>query len=264
MQKFTGTRHTLRFFQFDNLAQFTNIRHFVTKRYGGVSTGNYDSLNLSYSSGDAEVNVSENRLRLAKTLCIQPEQLVFPQQQHTDHVQVVDHDLANDLCGVDGLVTNQHSLCMIVQVADCVPVLLYDPAKKVVGAVHAGWRGTAGHIVQRAIQKMKLSCQSDPADLIAGIGPSIGPDSYEVGEDVAACFRQPTQSSGTCLRPLPEKGKYLLDLWKANTRQLMDAGVREENIEVAKIDTFRDDQFFSARRMGVQSGRFAAGVMIVA
>jgi len=141
-----------------------------------------------------------------------------------------------------------------------VPVLLFDPRRKVIAAIHAGWRGTAQNIVLVAIQKLVESFGSDPADLIAGIGPSISPDVYEVREDVHSQFDPEFYQDTNPVQP----DKRVLNLWKANQHQLIDGGILSERIEIAQLCTWSDSgRFFSARRDGVKTGRMATGIMLL-
>jgi YfiH family protein len=253
--------------QFANLSEFPGLLHFSTTRMGGCSTDNYNSLNLGFNSGDLPVNVSENRVKLCLALGINPDKLVFPKQTHTATVKTINADFFDldieagkyFLNETDAVITNLRGVCIAIKTADCVPVLLFDRKQQVVAAVHAGWRGTVQSIVSKAIYKMVEDFGSVPCDLFAGIGPSISPDVYEVGEEVWNKF-----SPEFYLPTNPAKAdKRLLDLWSANFQQLIKAGVPPDQIEVARICTFSDsDLFFSARRDGLKTGRMATGIMI--
>lgn len=253
--------------QFANLCKFPELFHFSTTRVGGCSTNNYSSLNLGFNSGDLRENVIGNRIRLCAALPISPDRLVFPKQTHTANVKTVTagfFDLATEaqkhfLDETDAVITNLQGVCVAVKTADCVPVLLFDSKRKVVAAVHAGWRGTIQGILSVTIHKMIKEFGTDPSDLIAGIGPSISPEVYEVGEEVWKQF-----SPEFYLASNPDKAdKKLLDLWSANNQQLIDVGVPANQIEVARTCTFSDpDRFFSARRDGIKTGRMATGIMI--
>ena len=260
-------KNKLPVFQFANLSQFSELFHFSTTRVGGCSINNYSSLNLGFNSGDIPENVIGNRIRLCGALEINPDRLIFPKQTHTATVKTITNgffDLGKEpqkyfLNETDAVITNLQGVCVAVKTADCVPVLLFDSKIKVVAAVHAGWRGTVQNIVLVTIHKMIKEFGTDPADLIAGIGPSISPEVYEVGEEVWRQF-----DPEFYLTSNPDKAdKRLLDLWSANYQQLIKAGVPVEHIEVARTCTFSDpDRFFSARRDGIKTGRMAAGIMI--
>ena len=260
-------KNKLSVLQFAILGQFSELFHFSTTRVGGCSINNYSSLNLGFNSGDLPENVLGNRVRLCAALHVSPDQLVFPKQTHNATVKTITTgfiDMNKEakkhfLNETDAVITNLQDICIAVKTADCVPVLLFDSKRKVVAAVHAGWRGTVQNIVFVAIQKMIKEFGTDPLDLIAGIGPSISSEVYEVGEEVWKQFE-----SEFYLASNPEKAdKKLLNLWSANYQQLIKAGVPAEQIEVARTCTFSDpDRFFSARRDGIKTGRMATGIMI--
>ncbi|HZK95939.1 MAG TPA: peptidoglycan editing factor PgeF [Prolixibacteraceae bacterium] len=253
--------------QFANLGQIPGVFHFSTTRVGGCSTNNYSSLNLGFNSGDLPENVLGNRVRLCAALHVSPDQLVFPKQTHTANVKTVTtgfFDMVTEeqkhfLNETDAVITNLQGVCIAVKTADCVPILLFDSKRKVVAAVHAGWRGTIQNIVLVTIHKMIKEFGTNPTDLIAGIGPSICPEVYEVGEEVWRQFAPKFYLASNS----DKSGKKLLDLWSANYQQLIKAGIAAEQIEVARICTFSDpDRFFSARRDGIKTGRMATAIMI--
>ena len=153
--------------------------HFVSGRGGGVSEGPWTTLNLGLKAGDNPQHVIENRRRIAHALDLQSSQLIFPAQTHSCCVQIVDQDTSVDsLTETDALITSTLGLCVCVLSADCVPILLYDPVQRVVGAVHAGWRGTVGQLLTRTVETMRTTFGTQPAHLLAGIGPSISPAVY--------------------------------------------------------------------------------------
>ena len=253
--------------QFNNLSGYPELVHFSTVRTGGKSTANYSSLNLGLNSGDAHENVIANRNTLSKALDISTDRLIFPKQTHTSTVKIITDDFfaageteqKQYLLETDALITNLRGVCIAVKTADCVPVLLFDPRRKVVAAIHAGWRGTAQNIVLKAIHKLAEEFGSDPADLVGAIGPSISPQVYEVGADVHHQFDPKFHRDTNPVIP----GKRLLDLWKANYHQLIEGGVRSEKIELAELCTWSDSsRFFSARRDGARTGRMATGIML--
>ena len=253
----------LRFF--NHLNQYGNILHFVSSREGGVSPGIYHSLNLSYTAGDDTDNVTENRKRLAEELDITPAHLIFPGQSHSANIRVIkDFEEVNErITETDALITEIHEVCISVLVADCVPLLFYDPDNQVVAAAHAGWRGTVQSIAVKVVEEMKRTFGSDPSAILAGIGPSIGPDSYEVGENVVQEVTRNIHLDEKKVLLYPTGGKAHLDLWAANRMQLEYAGLDPLHIEEARIDTYQaHERFFSARRLGNPCGRFAAGIMI--
>jgi polyphenol oxidase len=249
--------------RFQFFSQQPGLLHFVSTRQGGVSTGAYAGLNLSYREPDRE-NAVKNRRLLAQALEIDEKRLIFPGQCHSDTIKIVDKEtIAENLWQTDGLVTSALGLCIGVLVADCVPVLVYDTKKHVAGVVHAGWRGTVSSITAKIIEVLVCEFNSNPAEIIAAIGPSISPDNYEVGEDVIEQIEATFKTNHGLVKPSGTRGKGFLDLWKANKLLLMEMGVPESNIETAGICTFSNtNTFYSARRLGINSGRFGAGIML--
>ncbi|SDK36491.1 conserved hypothetical protein [Catalinimonas alkaloidigena] len=253
----------LTLWQFDHLATQSHLRHFVSDRRGGMSHEHLGALNLSFRVGDAPAHVEANRARVAEAMGVTPDRLFIPQQTHSAVVAVVDKETRPEaLAETDGLVTSTPGVCIAVLAADCVPIVLYDPVRHVAAAVHAGWRGTVGRILTNALRTMQDHFGTHPAAVLAGIGPSISAEVYEVGpevvEEVNAAlgegFVRPHQT-------VPEKG--YVDLWNANRHQLLALGVRPESIEVAGICTYQHhDQFFSARRSRNNTGRFSAGIVL--
>jgi len=253
----------LRFF--NHLNQYDNILHFISSRDGGVSPGIYHSLNLSYTAGDETDNVTENRKRLAEELGITPAHLVFPGQSHSANIRVIkDFEEVNErITETDALITEIPKVCISVLVADCVPLLFYDPDKQVAAAAHAGWRGTVQSLAFKVVEEMKRTFGSDPAAILVGVGPSIGPDSYEVGENVVREVKRNIHLDEKKVLIYSTGEKAHFDLWAANRMQLQHAGVDPMHIEIARIDTYQaHEHFFSARRLGNPCGRFAAGIMI--
>lgn len=250
--------------QFQQLADAEDIVHFVSGRDGGCSNGDRSSLNLSYGIGDAPENVHQNLHKLAKAIGTSEGTLIFPQQTHSNNVMVVDKATkVESLVASDALITAVPGVCIAVLAADCVPVLVYDPNRKVIAAVHSGWRGTVAKILSNTIGLMQDQFFSEVEQLKICIGPSIGPSVYEVGEEVIEAVHAAFPADvDKLLRPVIQ-GKALFNLWEANKRQAVALGVSEDNIEIAAICTYtHHDHFFSARR-AFHEGRFAAGIMLV-
>lgn len=248
--------------QFDILAIENDIRHFISGREGGVTSGQLGSFNLSFKVGDDPDNVEENRIRLAKYLNISSGKLIFPVQTHSLNVRLVKTGM-EDLEETDALISDQKGICIAVMSADCVPVLLYDPVKKSCAAIHSGWKGTVGKIVEKTIKEMNNQFGTDPSDLIACIGPSICPDVYEVGAEVIIEIENAFGATEGIIAK-GKDGKGLFNLWESNRLQLVSAGVKEKNIVIAGVCTYlNSDQFFSARKSKNNTGRFAAGIMLL-
>ena len=200
-----------------------------------------------------------------------PYPVIQGHQVHDCKVAVIDRpDLTRqDLEGYDAFVTDLPGVAIGVRTADCVPVLLYDPVKRVVAAVHAGWKGTVQHISQKALEVMALKYGTVFSDIKAVIGPAIGPDSFQVGLEVAEKFK----AAGFPMDDIwtfqgagdgrPMSGGHHIDLFKANRWLLEQAGLQPENIQVFDIDTFTDNSFFSARREGAKCGRNINSIKLV-
>jgi YfiH family protein len=240
---------SLPLFTFESISRIPGVVHAVTTRHGGVSEGRCESLNVSYSVGDATARVDENLRRVADAVGSRKEDLFAAYQVHGRKVTVVDADTdARVKCDV--LITRTPDKTLMLRYADCTPVLLADTRQKAIGVVHAGWRGSAVRAAEAAVSAMAAAFGTRPGDVVAGIGPAIGPCCYEVGDDVVTAFAD---------RPyLFRDGR--LDLWEANRDALIAAGVPRSQIEVAGICTrCQAEQFFSHRaNAGQPAGRFAA------
>ena len=251
------------------LNKYNKIAHFCTTRQGGTSVGNYASFNLSPFSGDDMSAVFENQSKLAEWLGIDADKIILPFQTHGTEVkeiterffELADEEKRDCLNGVDAIFTRITKVCIGISTADCVPILFYDPTKQVVAAAHAGWRGTCGKIAEKTIKAFVEAYHCEPSDILVTIGPSISVKVYEVGQEVVNHF----ESAGFNIPEIVEirnKSIYL-DLWKANRQSLLKAGIVAENIEVAGICTFTEhERFFSARRLGIKSGRLLSGIML--
>lgn len=260
-----------RMLEYGLLGSYSNISHFVTTRYGGCSEGTYASFNCSPYSGDEADKVGLNQDILCKELGSSLRQLVIPYQTHATTVFVVNNEFIEAsakrqqemLYGVDALITRQPGYCLCVSTADCVPILLYDKKQKAIAAVHGGWRGTVAFIAGHTLEKMRAAFGTEGRDVIACIGPSISLASFEVGEEVYEAFRLNGFDMSRISVWKKETGKHHIDLWEANRMQLLDFGVPDSQIEVAGICTYiYHDDFFSARRLGIKSGRILSGIML--
>lgn len=251
------------------LNKHTEIAHFCSTRDGGASVGNYASNNLSPFTGDNVSSFLANQSKIADVLLIPIHQIVIPFQNHGTEVREIDEayfqfsdaQQAEFLCGVDALFTTMPTTCIGVATADCVPLLLFDPEIKVVAVAHAGWRGTCGRIAEKTVCAMIDKYNCNPANIIVVIGPSISPQVYKVGLEVVGDF----ENAGFDISQLVSKSdnSFFLDLWAANRQSLMAVGVLPENIEIAGICTYTEhERFFSARRLGLKSGRMMSGIML--
>lgn len=230
----------------------------------------YDKL-FAFTSTKQTLNVKnvrysnrpENRIKLAEALHINPEKLVFPSQTHTNCVVDLSDYAHKLLDNTDALVSNKSGLCICVQTADCVPILLFDPHKKVVAAVHAGWRGTVGKIVAHAIDKMVGNYQSDAQHIIAAIGPSISANVYEVGPEVVEAARKSVPNAEKTLFK-NNADKFHFNLWEANRQLLLASGLKLENIEIlGDCSYLKSHKYYSARAEGMDTGRMVSGIMLL-
>ncbi len=238
----------------------TGVTAFSTTRQGGCSTGNYAAFNINGYCGDDEVHIAANKVALCGLLGIDSNRLVMPHQVHDCVVRRIDGPQQGVIEGVDAVMTDVPQLCIGVSTADCIPVLLYDSTHRAISAVHAGWRGTVLRIVQKAVEAMCHAYGTAPADLQAVIGPGISLDSFEVGDEVYDQFL----SAGFDMQPISRReAKWHIDLPMCNRLQLMEAGVPADHIQMTNICTYQQyDRYFSARRLGIQSGRIYTGILI--
>ena len=236
-------------------------------RLGGVSEGCFSSLNLSFDRGDDRAAVAENFRRMGEALGVRCEDMVLSQQTHTTNIRIVtDEDRGKgitrerDYTDIDGLITNVPGICLVTTYADCVPLYFLDPVKKVIALSHSGWRGTVGKIGKKTVELMHVKFGSDPADILAAVGPSVCQDCYEVSTDVIDRFREVFDRSAwdELFYEKPD-GKYQLDLWKANEKIFLEAGIRKEHIAVTNVCTHCNSGIlYSHRAMGDKRGNLCA------
>jgi polyphenol oxidase len=252
-------RSNLQLWQFENLQRQPGIDHFVTSRN---SLTNGKEFTLSFSSTPDKELIRKHRGELSSAMGIANDKLYFPSQVHETRIVRITCGIAKEeLMGTDALITNERGLCVAVMSADCVPILLFDKKNKAIAAVHSGWRGTVAMIVQKTLSRMSDEFGTKGENIIAGIGPSVSQDSYEVGEEVVDAVKKSFDKSSSLLIP-QKNNKAKLDLWNANKIQLLEFGVPESAIETSELCTVKNNRdFFSARRG--DSGRFAAGIMIL-
>lgn len=247
------------------------VKHGFSTRIGGVSEGVYSSMNLSFARGDKEEAVRENFRRIAAALDVKVENMVFSKQTHTTNVRVVTEEDRGkgtvkplDYDQVDGLVTNIPGLCLATFYADCVPLFFVDPVQKAIGLSHSGWRGTVGKIGKITVETMRKEYGTDPADVLAAVGPSICQKCYEVSEDVIEQFRiNYEQKYWEELFYKKENGKFHLNLWKANEIVFGEAGIKAEHIAVTNVCTCcNPDVLFSHRASHGKRGNLGAFMAI--
>lgn len=255
------------FLTFPILEKTNILRHGFSTRIGGVSEGIYESMNLNFARNDKLEAVEENFNRMAKAIQVKQENFVFSKQTHTTNIRVV-HDedrgkgikIPSDFEDIDGMITDVPGICLVTFYADCVPLFFVDPIQKAIGLTHSGWRGTATKIGEKTITAMSENFGSKPQDIIAAIGPSICQDCYEVSEDVIDEFQHAFASEDWAdIYTSKGNGKYQLDLWEANKKMLLSAGIKRENLAVTNLCTCcNSDMLFSHRASHGKRGNLAA------
>lgn len=267
MQRITHPNNVITY-TFDSLAD-QPIRGHVSTRHGGVSPAPWNTLNFSVSRGDTPENVQQNRQNFAQAVGVRSDQVVRCHQVHGTGVAKVDwSDAGTFIEQTDGLITDEVGLPLAWVFADCTPVLLYDKGNHAIGGCHAGWRGTVNGAATATLWAMQASYGTDPGRVMVCIGPSIGPQSYEVGEEVINMahaklhkadrfFSRPnlaTHNQEVAGEPV---GNPHFDLWQANAQQLIEAGVPADQIEISAIDTAQNTHdFFSHRAEKGRCGLF--------
>ena len=244
---------------------------FSTTREGGCSTGAYASLNCTAYTGDNPACVERNQQLLSDMLPYPPQELVIPYQTHGTSCLTIDETYLNAsaeqkqkmLQGVDALTTNHAEICLCISTADCIPVLIYDQTHHAVAAIHAGWRGTVQRIVSQTLQQMQQRYGTEGKGCIACIGPGILLQAFETGDEVYEAFAAVGFPMSQLSYRHPSTQKYHLDLPAANLLQLQEFGIPIAQIEQSGICTYtQHDRFFSARRLGIKSGRILSGIML--
>jgi len=279
----TRTFHNLKLLQIPALSKLPWLIHAFSTSPGGISPlQNEKVLNLGFTDWDTLENLQENRRRLQTAAGAKDLPLITLKQFHSDVIHVFDTP-STEPCRGDAAITNRPNLLLAIQTADCVPILLVDPQKRAIAAIHAGWRGTLARIAAKTIGKMQMHFATNPLDLLAAIGPSIGPCCYEVGTEVATQFLsqfpdapsyfdefrtgdEPNPIQWLNMMPPghqpPPKG-VLLDLRKANRSQLLSAGLRPQNIHTIDLCTAcHPTLLFSYRKQGPSAGRLMSIIAI--
>lgn len=249
---------------------------FSSTRKGGYSEGCYGEFNINRFCGDTNEAIRQNREALCQLINIEDCCLLMPHQIHQTKIAVVDEAFllnpvevqAVKLDGIDALMSNVTGVCIGVSTADCIPVLLYDKQHHAVCAIHAGWRGTVKRLVEKALTNMTDVYGTCSSDVLAQIGPGIHLDSFEVGDEVYEAFAH----EGFDMKAIARKyetadgigEKWHIDLPECNRLQLMSSGLPADQIAVSPVCTFQQsDTYFSARRLGISSGRIFTGIMLL-
>ena len=253
--------------EFPALAKTGMVKHGFSTRLGGVSEGEFSTMNFTFTRGDNPDHVKENYRRMSEALLVDEKKMVLSWQTHTTNVRAVTEEDAGkgiwrerDYQDVDGLVTNVPGITLVTFFADCVPLYVIDPVHRAIGLSHSGWRGTVERMGEKTLKVMEKEYGTRAEDVVVGIGPSICQDCFEVGPEVADAFAGAFQKEKLpCLYYKKENGKYQSDLWKANEIIFEEAGVKEEHIHVTDICTHCNPKFlFSHRAVGTKRGNLAA------
>lgn len=262
-------KNDFEYIEFRNLKKYEDMLvHCFTTRHGGVSKGDCESLNLSFNRNDSRDNVLKNYKIIADAINVDFEKMVLSNQVHDNKIRIVREEDAgkgltrqSDIIGFDGLSTNVPGIPLVTFYADCVPVLILDPVKKAITAVHSGWKSTVRNITYEALTLMKESYGSDFKDLQVAIGPSICKKCFEVGEEV---YNEFVEQYDWCEQYIDFKnGKYYIDLQRIIRQVLLNEGVLDENINVSDVCTkCNNDVFFSFRGDQRKTGSLAAIMML--
>jgi YfiH family protein len=238
---------------------WSNLNHGIFTRKGGVSPAPWSGLNLGGNVGDHHTAVIHNQNLIYQTLNLASDNVCSVWQVHSADTIIVDGPVQGRrwIALADGMVTNCPDTPLFMRIADCTPLLFHDPVRRVIGIAHAGWRGMVAGVGSNTVKAMVAAFGCNPRDIQAGIGPSIGPESYQVGKEVVQAVLAHFGTTDGLIRRSPVDGTAYLDLWAANQLDLERAGV--EQIEVACIDTAaHTDEFFSHRAEKGKTGRFGA------
>ncbi len=245
------------FYQFESLARHCHIIHAVFTRLGGVSSGPFHGLNVGELVGDDPAAVRANQNAILRALGIRAGQVATSQQVHGARVATVGSAQGGTVIpATDGLISRARGIVLLLRFADCLPLMLYDPRRQVVALAHVGWRGCIAGIVASTVSEMQQAFACDPRDMLAGLGPCIGPCCYEVGHEVTMAVEGIFGSNHELLSTGPS-GSVYFDLPSAVRSQLLGTGVRR--IEASGLCTCCEtDEFFSHRGESGSTGRFAA------
>ena len=255
--------------RFKQMANYPNAISFYSDREGGYSCGNYGSFNCTSYCGDDIECVEKNRQKLIEWL--HGGELIFPRQTHSTNTLIIDNSFLNKtqneqeelLQGVDAVITNIPDKVLCISTADCIPITIYDTQKHVIAAIHAGWRGTVGKIVQQCIKVMQSTFGCNAQDMVANIGPGISVQAFEVGIEVYQAFEKSGFDMHRIAQFNDNTAKWHIDLKECNRIQLVECGIKEVAIEDCQICTYNNHhKFFSARRLTIHSGRITNGIVL--
>lgn len=235
---------TVPYLTYNSLSEINFINHAFSTRLGGVSEGEFTSMNMAFNRGDNPENVTENYKRICKSAGFDFDSLTASAQDHNTFVRAVTSEnkgvgiyKPRDLQSVDALVTNEKGVTLVTYYADCTPLFFVDIKQKAIGLAHAGWRGTVGRIGEKVVKKMTELYGTNPADIIAAIGPAISVCCYEVDKPCADNFYALSDLDSSRFVFPKDNGKYMIDLLETNRQILVAAGVKNENITVSDVCT---------------------------
>jgi YfiH family protein len=266
----TKNFNAVEWLEFKALQKFSNIKHFTTTKLNGVSFYPNGFLNMGFVQTDEPQNVVLNRNLFSIALGISVDSFVFANQSHSDNILVVTEEHKGrgvnkedtEIQDIDSFIVEESGICPVVQSADCVPIIVYEPQRHIGAVVHSGWRGTFKRILEKTILKM-IQMGANPSEMIVCIGPSAGVCCYEVKDDVLQSFIDNYDSKALEFFR-KENDKMYLDLWKANSFLAKNIGVLEQNISVAGLCSIdNSNKFFSARVHKQYAGRMATGIMLL-
>ena len=264
-----GTKGSLVYITFPKLSATNTVRHIFSTRLGGVSGGQYSSMNLSFNNGDERNNVKKNYEILCSAVGINTENLVLTRQTHTNNVLAVDRSHRGtgfsrpSFNDIDGLITASRDVALVTQFADCTPLIFCDPVNRVIANSHSGWRGTVKQIGRVTVEKMVNEYGCKRENIIAAIGPCIGDCCYEVDSPVFEAFCGMDLDMSPAFKRVDE-GHWKLDLKKANEIILINSGISAENIDIADICTCcNSGELHSHRATGGKRGNLAAIIQLI-
>lgn len=256
-----------KYLTFPSLEKHENLFHCFTTRLGGVSEGQFASMNIGFGTGDKEENVSENYKIMAEKLNIKIEDIVETDQTHTNNIRyVTEKDKGRamkepDYTDVDGLFTDKKNIALMTFHADCTPLFFYDPVKEVIGMAHAGWRGTLQNIAGEMVKAFINDFNCDAANIKSVIGPSLGSCCFEVDKDVADMFITADLKYKDFMKIKGEK--YHFDLWEINKYNMIKEGMKESNIEISGLcSKCHNDLLFSHRGQKGKRGLMCGIIMM--
>lgn len=256
---------------YNSLSEINFINHAFSTRLGGVSEGEFTSMNMAFNRGDNPENVTENYKRICKSAGFDFDSLTASAQDHNTFVRAVTSEnkgvgiyKPRDLQSVDALITNEKGVTLVTYYADCTPLFFVDIKQKAIGLAHAGWRGTVGRIGEKVVKKMTELYGTNPADIIAAIGPAISVCCYEVDKPCADNFYALSDLDSSRFVFPKDNGKYMIDLLETNRQILVAAGVKNENITVSDVCTnCNSELLWSHRATKGKRGTMSAFMCIV-